>query len=94
MYPKSLDAVIRAGDTMRAVVLASATNEGGMTHGISLVSSEAQQTLIMEAYCQAGVDPSYGLRRGSRYWGPGRRRTRDQSHSCDHRNGTKRTNDL
>ncbi|KKY34509.1 putative fatty acid synthase s-acetyltransferase [Diaporthe ampelina] len=36
MYPKSLDAVIRAGDTMRAVVLASATNEGGMTHGISL----------------------------------------------------------
>jgi acyl transferase domain-containing protein/NADPH:quinone reductase-like Zn-dependent oxidoreductase/SAM-dependent methyltransferase len=54
---KSLDAAIRDGDTIRSVVLASAVNEDGRTPGISLPSSEAQQTLIRTAYRQAGVDP-------------------------------------
>ncbi|KAG8159880.1 hypothetical protein KVR01_010517 [Diaporthe batatas] len=55
---KSLDAAIRDGDTIRSVVIASAANEDGRTPGISLPSSEAQQTLIRTAYQQAGVDPA------------------------------------
>lgn len=55
---KSLDAAIRDGDTIRAVVLASAANEDGRTPGISLPNSEAQQALIRTAYRQAGVEPS------------------------------------
>jgi len=47
----------RDGDTIRAVVLASAVNQDGRTPGISLPSSEAQQKLIRSAYQQAGVDP-------------------------------------
>lgn len=55
---KPLDAALRDGDTVRAVVLASAANEDGRTPGISLPSSEAQQELIRRAYLQAGVDLS------------------------------------
>ena len=54
---KPLDAALRDGDTIRAVVLASAANEDGRTPGISLPNSEAQQELIRKAYAQAGIDP-------------------------------------
>ncbi|KXT06610.1 hypothetical protein AC578_8567 [Pseudocercospora eumusae] len=53
---KPLDAALRDGNTIRAVVLASAANEDGRTPGISLPNSEAQQELIRTAYQQAGVD--------------------------------------
>ncbi|TEA15218.1 Highly reducing polyketide synthase alt5 [Colletotrichum sidae] len=55
---KPLDAALRDGDTIRAVVLASAANEDGRTPGISLPNSEAQQELIRSAYQSAGVDPA------------------------------------
>ncbi|KAK7545386.1 beta-ketoacyl synthase domain-containing protein [Phyllosticta citricarpa] len=55
---KPLDAALRDGDTIRAVVLASAANEDGRTPGISLPNSEAQAELIHTAYRQAGVDPT------------------------------------
>ncbi|KAF6826616.1 polyketide synthase [Colletotrichum plurivorum] len=55
---KPLDAALRDGDTVRAVVLASAANEDGRTPGISLPNSEAQQALIRTAYRTAGVDPA------------------------------------
>lgn len=55
---KPLSAALRDGDTVRAVVLASATNEDGYTPGISLPNSEAQQELIRDAYAMAGVDPA------------------------------------
>ncbi|KAK8225326.1 beta-ketoacyl synthase domain-containing protein [Phyllosticta capitalensis] len=55
---KPLDAALRDGDTIRAVVLASAANEDGRTPGISLPNSEAQRELIRTAYQQAGVDPT------------------------------------
>lgn len=55
---KPLDAALRDGDTVRAVVLASAANEDGRTPGISLPNSEAQQALIRTAYRNAGVDPA------------------------------------
>lgn len=53
-----LDAALRDGDTIRAVVLATATNEDGRTPGISLPNSDAQQDLIRSAYQTAGVDPA------------------------------------
>nr|URN71259.1 alternapyrone polyketide synthase [Menisporopsis theobromae] len=53
---KPLSAALRDGDTVRAVVLASALNEDGRTPGISLPSSEAQMALIRTAYEAAGVD--------------------------------------
>ncbi|KAI2485626.1 Mycocerosic acid synthase [Pyrenophora tritici-repentis] len=55
---KPLDAALRDGDTVRAVVLATATNEDGRTPGISLPNSEAQAELIRGAYRMAGVDPA------------------------------------
>ncbi|KAK0392639.1 hypothetical protein NLU13_2134 [Sarocladium strictum] len=55
---KPLDAALRDGDTIRAVVLSSAANEDGRTPGISLPNSEAQQELIRTAYISAGVDPA------------------------------------
>nr|QEE83323.1 polyketide synthase 2122 [Alternaria oxytropis] len=55
---KPLDAALRDGDNIRAVVLATATNEDGHTPGISLPNSEAQQELIRRAYQMAGVDPA------------------------------------
>ncbi|KAK1595137.1 beta-ketoacyl synthase domain-containing protein [Colletotrichum navitas] len=55
---KPLEAALRDGDTIRAVVLASAANEDGRTPGISLPNSEAQQELIRKAYRDAGVDPA------------------------------------
>ncbi|KAK4494800.1 hypothetical protein PRZ48_014156 [Zasmidium cellare] len=54
---KPLSEAIRDGNTIRAVVLASAANEDGRTPGISLPNSEAQAELIRTAYNQAGVDP-------------------------------------
>ncbi len=53
---KPLDSALRDGDTIRAIVLASAANQDGRTPGISLPNSEAQQELIRTAYCQAGID--------------------------------------
>lgn len=55
---KPLHEAIRDGNTIRAVVLATAANEDGRTPGISLPNSEAQAELIRSAYKQAGVDPS------------------------------------
>lgn len=54
---KPLDAAVRDGDTIRAVVLASAANEDGRTPGISLPSGEAQEEMIRTAYSMAGVEP-------------------------------------
>ncbi|KAH8588309.1 beta-ketoacyl synthase domain-containing protein [Bisporella sp. PMI_857] len=54
---KALDAALRDGDTVRAVVLASVASNDGKTPGISLPSTVAQEELIRTAYKQAGVDP-------------------------------------
>ncbi|KUL82178.1 hypothetical protein ZTR_09578 [Talaromyces verruculosus] len=55
---KPLHAALRDGNTIRAVVLASASNQDGRTPGISLPNSEAQEALIRTAYQQAGVSPA------------------------------------
>ncbi|KAF5978633.1 polyketide synthase [Fusarium coicis] len=55
---KSLATALRDGDTVRAVVLSSATNKDRQTPRISLPNSKAQQELIRRAYMSAGVDPA------------------------------------
>lgn len=55
---KPLKDAIKDGDTIRAVVLASAANQDGRTPGISMPNAEAQEELIRTAYHKAGVDAS------------------------------------
>lgn len=55
---KPLEDAIRDGDTIRAVIRGTATNQDGRTAGITLPSKAAQISLIQSAYEQAGCDPS------------------------------------
>ncbi|KAJ5293199.1 uncharacterized protein N7443_009152, partial [Penicillium atrosanguineum] len=53
---KTLEDAVRDGDTIRAVIRASASNQDGKTPGITQPSSEMQASLIRETYRQAGLD--------------------------------------
>ena len=53
---KTLEDAVRDGDTVRAVIRASASNQDGRTPGITQPSSEMQASLIRETYRQAGLD--------------------------------------
>ncbi|KAI8630635.1 hypothetical protein F5Y19DRAFT_483957 [Xylariaceae sp. FL1651] len=55
---KSLDAALRDGDFVHAVIRESALNQDGKTSTITSPSLEAQQTLIEECYRRAGLDIS------------------------------------
>ncbi|KAL0257618.1 Type I Iterative PKS [Diplodia seriata] len=55
---KPLQAALRDGDTIRAVVLGSAANHNGRTPSPSQPSSDAQMALIRTAYEQAGIEPA------------------------------------
>ncbi|OBT78885.1 Type I Iterative Polyketide synthase (PKS) [Pseudogymnoascus sp. 05NY08] len=55
---KPLDAALRDGDTIRAVIRGTASNQDGKTAGMTLPSKEAQAELIQTAYEQAGCDPA------------------------------------
>lgn len=55
---KPLEDAIRDGDTIRAIIRGTATNQDGKTAGITLPSKTAQISLIETAYKQAGCDPS------------------------------------
>lgn len=52
---KALDAAIRDGDTIRAVIRATATNQNGRTN-LALPSKEMQRRLIEQTYGEAGLD--------------------------------------
>ncbi|KFX95549.1 hypothetical protein O988_05747, partial [Pseudogymnoascus sp. VKM F-3808] len=54
---KPLDAALADGDTIRAVIRGTATNQDGKTAGMTLPSREAQAELIQTAYENAGCDP-------------------------------------
>src|ERR1700761_2495515 len=56
MILKPLAAALRDGDTIRAVVKATGTNQDGRTPGITLPSATAQEALIKSVYAQAGLD--------------------------------------
>ncbi|KAJ6030992.1 polyketide synthase [Penicillium herquei] len=52
---KPLDAALRDGDPIRAIIRGTATNHDGKTPGISLPSQKAQEELIRSAYRNAGL---------------------------------------
>lgn len=53
---KPLDDALRDGDTIRAVIRGSGSNQDGKTPGITLPSLEAQAALIRTVYKDAGLD--------------------------------------
>jgi acyl transferase domain-containing protein len=58
-FVKPLDAAIRDGNPIRAVLAGSAANHDGKTNGLTLPSAEAQEALIRRAYEVGGIkDPS------------------------------------
>ena len=55
---KPLSAAIAAGDPIRAIIRNTAVNQDGKTPGITMPSSEAQESMIRSAYAEAGLDPA------------------------------------
>jgi acyl transferase domain-containing protein len=55
---KRFDNAIRDGDTIRAVIRSSSSNQDGKTPGITQPSKEAQVRLIRDTYKKAGLDMS------------------------------------
>ena len=53
---KRLSDAVRDGDTIRAVIRSSGSNQDGHTPGITQPSSAAQEALIRETYAKAGLD--------------------------------------
>jgi acyl transferase domain-containing protein len=53
---KPLQAAIRDGDTIRAVIRETGVNQDGRTPGITVPSGDAQERLIREVYWRAGLD--------------------------------------
>lgn len=53
---KRLHDALRDGDTIRAVIRNTGTNQDGRTPGITQPSGEAQADLIAETYAQAGIE--------------------------------------
>ncbi|EHK50965.1 polyketide synthase [Trichoderma atroviride IMI 206040] len=54
---KSLDAAIRDGDPIRAVIRETGSNQDGKTPTITSPSQEAQEALIKATYARAGLNP-------------------------------------
>lgn len=55
VFVKPLEDAIRDGNSIRAVIRATATNHDGKTAGFSLPSSDAQEDMIRRAYEVAGL---------------------------------------
>jgi acyl transferase domain-containing protein/SAM-dependent methyltransferase len=55
IYIKPLDAALRDGNPVRAVIKATATNSDGRTPGISYPSTESHEAMIRKAYASAGI---------------------------------------
>lgn len=55
---KSLSQALKDGDTIRAVIRATSTNQSGRMPGITQPSSVAQESMIRHAYSLAGLDLS------------------------------------
>ncbi|KAL4744332.1 hypothetical protein BDW72DRAFT_212821 [Aspergillus terricola var. indicus] len=55
VYIKPLDAALRDGNPIRAVIRSTASNGDGRTQGIAQPSTESQEALIRKAYEKAGI---------------------------------------
>ena len=53
---KRLTDALRDGDTIRAVVRSTGSNQDGRTPGITQPSGDAQEALIAETYTKAGLN--------------------------------------
>lgn len=53
---KRLTNAVRDGDTIRAVIRSTGSNQDGRTPGITQPSRDAQEVLINETYAKAGLD--------------------------------------
>ncbi|WP_143675943.1 type I polyketide synthase, partial [Streptomyces milbemycinicus] len=53
---KRLSDAVRDGDTVHAVIRASAVNHGGRTSGYTVPNPQAQQALVEQALAAAGID--------------------------------------
>ncbi|OGM44452.1 hypothetical protein ABOM_006955 [Aspergillus bombycis] len=58
---KSLDKALADGDTIRAVIRATALNHDGRTPGLTYPSGDAQERLIRSIYASARLDPAETL---------------------------------
>ncbi|KAG9850283.1 putative polyketide synthase, partial [Aureobasidium melanogenum] len=58
MILKPLDAAIRDGDVVRAIIHNSGVNQDGKTNGITVPNGRAQSGLIKQVYFKAGLDPA------------------------------------
>ena len=56
-FLKDYDTAVEDGDTILAVVAASAVNTDGRKSGLTVPSSSAQADLLRQAYLQAGINP-------------------------------------
>ncbi|KAM0794237.1 reducing type I polyketide synthase [Usnea florida] len=56
---KRLSDAVRDGDTIRAVIRSTGSNQDGRTPGITQPDQNAQETLIRETYQKAGLDLSF-----------------------------------
>jgi hypothetical protein len=54
---KRLDAALRDGDAVHAVIVNSGVNHDGKTSGIFLPNADAQEALTSSVYAKAGLDP-------------------------------------
>ncbi|THY20662.1 polyketide synthase [Aureobasidium pullulans] len=55
---KPLNAAVRDGDVIRAVIHNSGVNQDGKTNGITVPNGRAQSDLIKQVYAKAGLDPA------------------------------------
>lgn len=55
---KPVKDAIRDGDTIRAVIRSTLSNQDGRTPAITQPNRESQQVLIEDTYRQAGLDPA------------------------------------
>jgi acyl transferase domain-containing protein len=56
MALKRLTAALHDGDTIRAVIRSSGTNQDGRTPGLTQPSGSSQERLIRSVYAKAGLD--------------------------------------
>ena len=54
---KPLVDALKHGDTIRAVIRGTGSNQDGKTSGITLPNAAAQEALIRSTYENAGLDP-------------------------------------
>lgn len=55
---KPLHDALHDGNTIHAVIRNTASNQDGRTAGITVPNQQAQESLILSAYAEAGIDPA------------------------------------